>query len=328
VVLIRRTRVHPFTARQIALLKTFADQAAIAIENARLSQELQDRNERLREALERETATGEILRTISSSPTDVQPVFAAVLASAARRCEASDATMFRIEDEGLRLVAHEGPIPAHEGSAFARLLGFRTILGVPLLRSGEAIGAITVRRADRRPFADRQVELLETFADQAVIAIENVRLFTELQSRNRELRIALEQQTATSELLKVIGRATFDLQPVFETLAENAVRLCKAEHAFIFRFDGQFLRSVATHNIPPTLRAFVEANPVRPGSESGAGRAAMERRTIHIEAFRSSPSTPTGWSGGSHADPAGDTDAPGRRAAGSGRHHQTRGPAV
>src|SRR5262249_14778414 len=126
-------------------------------------------------------------------------------------------------------------------------------------------------------------------ADQAVVAIENVRLFRELESSNGELRVALEQQTATSDLLKLIGRSAFDLQPVFQALAESAVRLCEAEHAFIFRFDGQFLHAVATHNIPPALRAFVETHPVAPGRESGAGRAAIERRTVQIADIRNEP---------------------------------------
>src|SRR6202008_1448110 len=168
----------------------------------------------------------------------------------------------------------------------AQAVRFRSILGVPMRLDGAPIGAITVSRAAAGPFADRQIALLQTFADQAVIAIENVRLFKELESSNRELRVALEQQTATSELLKVIGRSTFDLQPVFETLAENAVRLCQAELAFIYRFDGQRMRAVATYNVSDELRAFVEQNPIAPGRDTATARAAFERRTIHIHDVR------------------------------------------
>jgi GAF domain-containing protein len=155
-----------------------------------------------------------------------------------------------------------------------------------MLRGDDAAGVIAVTRTDVGGFAPAEIALLQTFADQAVIAIENVRLFKELESSNRELRVALEQQTATSELLKVIGRSTFDLQPVFETLAENAVRLCAARLAFIYRFDGHRMRAVASYNVSDDMRAFVEHNPIAPGRHTATARAALERRTIHIHDVR------------------------------------------
>src|SRR5438132_4659215 len=315
-----RYEVRPFTESQIALMETFADQAAIAIENARLLSELQTKNADLTDALEQQTATSEILRVISSSPTDERPVFEAIVRSARRLCDATFSVVFLTEAGQLTLEAVEGVDPAGITAlqeAYPRPIGrdttsgraivdrgvvhladswldpeythplrdtiaLRSILSVPILREGVPMGAVSVWRGEVRPFTDKQIALLETFADQAAIAIENVRLLNELQAKHAELRVALEQQTATSELLKVIGRSTFDLQPVFEALAENAIRLCAAERAFIWRPDGQVLRPVVVHNATPALRAFAERNPIPPGRNSGAARAALERRTGHI----------------------------------------------
>ncbi|MGH7310184.1 MAG: GAF domain-containing protein, partial [Candidatus Rokuibacteriota bacterium] len=312
---LRRTEVRPFTEPQIALLQTFADQAVIAIENVRLFTELQIRNRELMVALDQQTATSEILRVISSSPTDVQPVFSAIADSSARLCEAFDAMVLRVEGDVLRLVAHHGPMPAGdvplhrgtlggrtvierrlfhipdlqteaaefpEGSAIARQRGHRTTLSLPLLREGIAIGNIQVRRSEVRPFSDQQIALLRTFADQAVIAIENVRLFTELQARNRELTEALEQQTATSEVLRVIAQSPTDLQPVLDAVVASAVKLAGATRGHIRRYDGEFLPVVAHHNLTGEMLTDLQHIAVRPTRDSAVGRAFLERQPIHI----------------------------------------------
>jgi two-component system NtrC family sensor kinase len=327
---VTRAQVGGFTIAEIGLLQTFADQAAIALENARLLTELRARNADLTEALEQQTATSEVLRVISRSPTDVQPVFDAIVESAVRLCETMAGALLRFNGETLHPAAVYGPareeiLRAWEGffpyrpgpevaigqavlerrviniedvmslprnplrEATQRSGGYRAYLAVPMLHEGDVIGVIASWRAEPRAFSDRQVRLMQTFADQAVIAIENVRLFKELEERNGELRVALEQQTATSELLKVIGRSTFDLLPVFETLAENAVRLCGAERALVYRFDGEALRVVATHNVSPEIRAFVEQNPIAPGQGSTSARAALQRRTVHVHDIQADP---------------------------------------
>ena len=289
---------------------------------ANLEQKVEGRTRDLTEALEQQTATSEVLRIISSSPTDLQPVLDAVALKAARLCDAEDATIFRAEEGALRRVAGHGPIPIFaaesgetvpitrgsvagraivdrqpvhlrdlaeadeaefpEGRAYQRRFGNRTTLGVPLVREGTALGAILIRRMEVRPFSEKQIALLQTFADQAVIAIENVRLFRALEGRNRELTEALEQQTATSEVLKVISRSTFDLQPVLDTLLENAARLCGAQRGVINRLEGEIYRGAAVYNHSPEFLAFVEQHPMRLGRDTITGRAARERRVVQI----------------------------------------------
>src|SRR5262249_47553871 len=179
--------------------------------------------------------------------------------------------------------------PAYGLKSEQQLMGFRSLLAVPMLRDGEPVGVIGVGQAEPRLFPDTQIELLRTFADQAVIAIENVRLFRELEARNRDLTETLEQQTATSEVLKVISRSTLDLGPVLETVVENAVRLCGADRAFLLRFDGELLRAAASYGASPELREFVDRNPIAPGRHAVSARAALERRTVHVHDVQADP---------------------------------------
>jgi len=317
-----------FSDTQIALLETFADQAVIAIQNVRLFRELEVRNRDLTETLEQQTATGEILRVISSSPTDVQPVFDAVVKSAARLCDSFDSAMCRREGDRLLLVAHHGPIPMGpvgefsfpltrdnatgraaldaaimhvadmqaeteefpESSLNARRMGFRTILCVPLLRDGVAIGTIQLRRETAELFTDRQVVLLQTFADQAVIAIENVRLFKELEIRNRALTESLEQQTATGEILRVISSSPTDVRPVFDTIVRSVVKLCDGLFSALFRYDGELIHQVAQHNFTAEgLEEVRRIYPVRPTRDHGSGRTILERAVVHIPDVEQDP---------------------------------------
>ena len=324
-ILIRRIEARPFTERQIKLLETFADQAVIAIENARLLQELtvkstelESSNSELREALEQQTATSEILGVIASSPTDIQPVLDALARSAAQLCESYDAVIHRVDGDEMQRVAHFGPVPVAEdrrpisrhipmGRAIINVqtihvhdvlaeidnefpdarglqqqTGTRTVLAMPLIREGVAIGVINVRRIEVRPFTEKEIALLKTFADQAVIAIENVRLFKELDARNRDLTEALEQQTATGEVLRVIASSPTELQPVLDTLLANAVKLSGAKQGHIRRSDGEFLRVVAHYNETPDRIAVLESNPLPLNSNIAAAQAFLQRKAIHL----------------------------------------------
>src|SRR5262249_2951812 len=257
------------------------------------------------EAVEQQTATAEILRIISTSPTKLQPVLDVVVKSAARFCRADDVTIFEVDGQDLRVAAHFGPIPSQEigdrmsctrgsvggrtvleqkpihvidlqaeivefpeGSAFAKRLGHRTTLGAPLLREGVAVGTIQLRRAEVNPFNDKQIALLKTFADQAVTDIENARLFEAEQQRTRELSDALEQQTATSEVLGVISSSPGELEPVFQAMLANATKLCGAEFGILNLDDGDVSRIAAVYNVPPALAA-AQNVPFRIHSKSG-----------------------------------------------------------
>ncbi|TMA78312.1 MAG: GAF domain-containing protein, partial [Deltaproteobacteria bacterium] len=318
-ILIRRTVVDPFTDKEIALVKTFADQAVIAIENVRLFKELQERNRDLTEALEQQTATAEILRVISSSPTDLQPVFEAIVGSAARLCEATFAALHRFDGQVITFDAHHGmtepevqesrsrfPRPPDRDIAVGRAIldrriahihdirrdpeyqvragqmTFRTVLAVPLLRESTPVGAMGLWRREVRPFTDKQIALLKTFADQAVTAIENVRLFKELQERNRDLTEALEQQTATGEVLRVIASSPTEIQPVLDTLLANAVKLSGATKGHVRQVDGEFYRVVAHYGETGDRVSFLRANPLPASPDTPIARALVERSPIHI----------------------------------------------
>ncbi len=317
-----RAEPGPFADHHVQLMQTFADQAVIAIENTRLFNQVQAKTRDLEESLQQQTATADVLKVISRSVFDLEAVLKALVGSAVQLTGAfsgaiciRDGETFRYRagagpgySEKLQRYLESTPVFPGRGSIPGRVLlsgkieeipdvledseykiplaslglPARALLGVPLLGKQGIEGSLTLVRRDPGRFAPRIIELVQTFADQAVIAIENARLFEEVQARTRELSESLQQQTATAEVLEVISRSAFDLQTVFNTVAESAVRLCGADRAFIFRFDGELLRMVVAYNASAEFTEFVRQNPIRPGRHSGSARAALERRTVQI----------------------------------------------
>jgi len=323
-----RKRVEPFTARQIELVRTFADQAVIAMENARLLGELQARTRDLEESLEYQTATSDVLNVISRSASDVQPVMDTLVETAARLCGADRATIFTPEGEAYRpasssisaaepeywaIVRQRAIVPGRETVSGRVLLegrvvqiadiladpdfavpeavasGTRTMLGVPLLREGAVLGTINLSRKRVEPFTERQIDLIRTFADQAVIAMENARLLGELQARTRDLEESLEYQTATSDVLKVISRSTANVQPVLDTVVETAARLCDAGMSAIAIRSGSLYRYVATFSVNREFDQMLRTMTFAPGRGSLAGRVALERQPVHIADITADP---------------------------------------
>jgi two-component system, NtrC family, sensor kinase len=324
------TRKEPgaFAAHHVQLLRTFADQAVIAIKNVRLFDEVQARTDDLRESLQQQTATADVLKVISRSTFDLQPVLDTLVSSACRLCEADIGTIRYKDGSTYRLAADYGCTPEwHDhlarqspkpdrGTIFGRtiveggtvhipdvladpeftrleaqkLMGFRAALGVPLIREGQVFGVLCLLRFAPRSFTEKQIELVETFADQAVIAIENARLLNELRQRTNDLSEALEQQTATSEVLKVISTSPGELEPVFQAMLENAVRICGARFGNLFLCEGDGFRVGATHGAPPAYVDYMRREPVFfQNPKVGLGLILKTKKLYHLADIAAAP---------------------------------------
>jgi GAF domain-containing protein len=312
-----RRRPGPLSDKQRELLRIFANQAVIAIENTRLFNELRQRTTDLAESLEQQTATSEVLKVISSSPDELEPVFHTVLKNAVKLCEAKFGTLFIFDGicfhvganfnvpapladyqvktrafvppPGLPLarlvetkkVAHMLDDPEGHSPA-TKLGGARTHIAVPMLKEAKIAGAIYIYRQEVKPFADKQIALVENFAAQTVIAIENTRLLNELRQRTDDLSKALEQQTATSEVLRVISSSPGELEPVFQAMLENAVRICEAKFGTLFRYDGELFQKVASVGTPAALVEFQsERGPFKPETSTRLGRLLRTKAVYH-----------------------------------------------